>query len=84
MAQQLTDAEKIKILQEALAANLVPYLDGSHYDTINPYSRKYVKQGLRALAEVNGFSTFGSDWMDAMDKLQRLQKKEKEEGASES
>lgn len=67
----MTDAQKIKALQQALAAALKPYISGECYDVRNPYSRACVKQGLRALASVNGFSTFGFDWMDALDKFEK-------------
>jgi len=42
------------------------FLDGSHYETVNPYCRPVVKEALKAIAQAEGRSSFGNDWMDAL------------------
>lgn len=53
-------------LLQALKAMTRTFLDGSHYETTNPYCRPVVKEALKAIARAEGKSTFGNDWMDAL------------------
>lgn len=50
----------------ALKAMTRTFLDGSHYETTNPYCRPVVRDALRAIAHAEGKSAFGNDWMDAL------------------
>lgn len=52
---------------EALESLTRTFIDGTHYETCNPYSRPAVRTALRALARAQGKSTFGSDWMNAIE-----------------
>lgn len=74
----MTDAEKIKELQGAVAELLEAITSGKTYETKNPYSRPCVQRGLRALGRTTGISTFGSDWMDVLGKWQELDRTLKE------
>lgn len=50
----------------ALKAMTRTFLDGSHYETTNPYCRPVVRDALKAIAQAEGKSSFGNDWMDAL------------------
>lgn len=50
-------------LLEACRALALMFVDGSHYETTNPYCRPQVKAALQAIAKATGFK---GDWMDAV------------------
>jgi hypothetical protein len=58
MSMSLTDA-----LADALERMTQTFIDGSHYETCNPYSRPYVRDAQAALREYNGAKREG--WTDA-------------------
>lgn len=37
------------------------FVEGTHYNTQNPYTRPYVRQALEAIAKAKGFE---GDWKD--------------------
>ena len=48
-------------LLTALQAMVIPFVKGSHYHTQNPYTRSYVEQALKTIAEAKKFE---GNWMD--------------------
>ncbi len=51
-------------MKKSLIDLLKEFITGSHYETMNPYIRKSVQKGMKALARVKGMKQ--SDWLDAM------------------
>lgn len=67
IAKALAELVKRDDLLDALKAITQTFLDHTHYETKNPYSRPVVKDALKAIAEASGKSTFGTDWMNALE-----------------
>jgi hypothetical protein len=53
-------------LLAALEALTQTFIDGTHYETVNPYCRPEVKRALVAIGKARGTSVFGNDWIDAL------------------
>lgn len=68
-AYDLLDAQES--ILGALKAMTRTFIDGSHYETGNPYLRPEVKAALIAIAKAEGSSAFGNDWMYALNKRPR-------------
>lgn len=58
--------EALEEVLAALKAMTRTFLDGTHYETTNPYCRPVVRKALIAIAHAEGKSAFGNDWMDAL------------------